>query len=147
MKNFYTFLVFAGISLPLSASVPVPEGIRNPFEIPDPTGFKSSLGTSAGAKSERSAVEAAKAAAFDKVKEKLYSLPLRGIVSEMHKGASGGDTTVLLGPYTLRTGSTLPASDFEIKGLIRVTSVSPEKIVVKVSIELETKEITIPLAR
>lgn len=144
MKKTLIFLCSVGIVLPLCASVPVPESIRNPFEIPDPTGFKSALGSAAGAKGDRSAAEAARLAAFEKVKEKLYSLPLRGIVSEMKKT---GDTTILLGPYTLRNGSTLPASDFEIKGLIRVTSVSPEKIVVKVSIALETKEITIPLSR
>lgn len=146
MIKKFAFLFIAGIALPLGASVPVPENISNPFEIPDPTGFRtnSKLG---GASNERTSAEAARSAAFDKVKEKLFSMPVRGIISDMHKGLGKGDTTVLLGSYTLKNGSTLPSSDFEIKGIIRVASISSDKIVIKVSIELETKEITIPLAR
>jgi hypothetical protein len=145
MMKTFTFLILTGIVLPLSASVPVPDNIPNPFEIPDPTGFK--LNAKGGASSEKNSAEAARGASFDKVKERLFSLPVKGIVSHVNRSTGVGDTTVLLGPYTLRNGSAIPASDFEIKGIIRVASVSSDKIVVRVSIELETKEITIPLAR
>ena len=147
MMKPFTFLILTGIVLPLSASasVPVPDNILNPFEIPDPVGFKQNL--KGGASTDKNSAEAVRSASFDKIKERLFSLPVKGIVSHVNRSTGVGDTTVLLGPYTLRNGSALPASDFEIKGIIRVASVSSDKIVVKVSIELETKEITIPLAR
>jgi hypothetical protein len=147
MIKHITFLLLAGVALPLSASVPVPENLPNPFEIPDPTGFRVNAKGGGSGSVERSAAEAARGAAFDKIKDKLFSLPVRGIISDMNRGTGKGNTTVLLGSYTLRKGSELPPSDFEIKGIIKVASVSSDKIVIKVSIELETKEITIPLAR
>lgn len=147
IKQLISITLVAGLGLQLSASIPIPSDLRNPFEVPDPAGFK--IAAKLAATSSKNAADSASAvreAAFTRVRDKLYSMPLRGIVSRM-KSSSDGEVTVLLGAYTIKTGSELPASDFDIKGIVKVTSVTTEKIIVKVSIELETKDITISLAR
>jgi hypothetical protein len=139
----YALLACAGLGLHLDASVPVPNDLHNPFEVPDPAGFKMAK-SNASSKTDNATVS--REAAFGRVKDKLYSLPVRGIISNM-KNAASGDVTVLLGEYTIRSGTDLPMADFDIKGIIKIASVTPTEIVVNVSIDLETRKMTIPLAR
>jgi hypothetical protein len=144
MKIIPAILLAAAFALPAGASVQVPLEIRNPFEVPDPVGFKT-MNTQAKDKTDSAAL--AKETAFAKVKEKLYALPVRGIVSHM-KNANSGSVTILLGAYTVNEGTNLPPQDFELnKGIIRATSVTLDRIVFKVSIGLDTRDIVIPLAR
>ena len=141
-KYISAILIAFLTALPLSASVLVPQDLRNPFEVPDPAGFKIQKAASSRSDSNTSDRDAA----FKKVESQLLGLQLRGIVSNMHN-ASSGDVTVLLGGYTVKNGSEFPAADFGIKGLIKVISVTTSDIKVTVSIELETRTITIPLVR
>jgi len=144
MTKFPVIAAAAGFALTLGATVPVPQDLRNPFEVADPGRIMQNA-TPAKEKVDNAAI--AREAAFAKVREKLYSLPVLGVVSRM-KNSSGGNVTVLLGSYTIMEGTNLPPSDFELnKGILKVTSVTLDRIVIKVSIELETRDITIPLAR
>lgn len=145
MTKLSAIVAVLGFALGLDASVQVPQDIRNPFEVPDPTiGFKTA---SSAAKPVDTAAQE-RAAAFAKVQEKLYSLPVRGIITRM-KNASSGGVTVLLGNYTIFEGMPdIPSAEFDIpKGIIRVVQVTPERIVFKVSIGLESKDISLPIAR
>ncbi|MBN1403118.1 MAG: hypothetical protein JW942_01450 [Opitutales bacterium] len=143
MTKTIAIMFVLGLGLPLGASVRVPSDIRNPFEVPDPIDFRDN----ASDKLAKNAVDPAIAARekkFADIRDKLIALPVKGIAADYRKP---DNATVLVGPYTLKSGMDIPASDFDFKGLIRVASVTPTEIVVNVSIELETRKITIPLAR
>jgi hypothetical protein len=144
IRKYVTAISIAVLTgMPLCASVTVPQDLRNPFEVPDPAGFKIQK-QAASAKADASA--AGREAAFEKVRKQLLDLPIKGIVSNMRNSASG-EVTVLLGEYTVRPGYDFPAVDFGVKGLIKVISVTTSEIKVNVSIDLEAKTITIPLDR
>lgn len=142
-KTFALFIALA-LSAPLCASLPIPTNLRNPFEFPDTTAA-SKLDAS-GRRNAKNDKEAAREAAFKSVEDQLFSMPVRGIVTNM-KDAASGQVTILFGEYTIRNETQLPAADFKINGTILVSSVSTTRIVFKVTIDLDSKEITIPLAR
>jgi len=147
MTKLLATLFVLGFGLSLGASVKVPDDLRNPFEVPDPIGFDA-LRKNADARSAKAVDPAvsAREKAFSSIRDKLLSLDVKGIAANF-RNPDVASTTVLLGPYTLKSGMTLPPSDFDFKGIIRIVSISPTEIVVNVSIELETRKMTIPLAR
>jgi hypothetical protein len=141
-KPILAVLIALAATLPLHASVTVPQDLRNPFEIPDPAGFKVQKNSNP----KMDMANANRDAAFERIKRALLDLPVNGVVSNMRNTASS-EVMVLLGKYTVRPGFEFPPSDFGIKGLIKVTSVSISEIRISVSIELETRPITLPLVR
>ncbi len=144
MKKAIYIVLLCGVALQLEASIPVPAGLRNPFEVPDPTALKSETAKATPAKKAVDPAVEAREKQFAQVREKLLSLKVKGIAAD-YRNPDG--TTVLIGSYTVKTGMELPASDFSFPGLIRIVSVTPTEIVVNVSIELETRKMTIPLVR
>jgi len=141
-KHTTAFLIVFAATMPLCASVTVPQDLRNPFEVPDPAGFRVQKTTNTKAE----LVNASHDASFERIRKQLSDLPVNGIVSNM-RNSSSGEVMVLLGRHTVRTGYEFPPGDFGIKGLIKVTSVTTSEIKISVSIELETRSITIPLVR
>ena len=143
IKSYASALLLTlGLVLPLGASVPVPNDLHNPFEVPDPMGPRQ---IKTATKATDSAT-VSRETAFGRVRDRLMSLPVRCIISSMRNSAYG-EVTVLIGNYTAKSGMDLPASDFDIKGIIRIASVTPTEIVLNVSIDLETRKMTIPLVR
>lgn len=134
----------------VGASLEVPADLRNPFEVADPTRIMepTAVKTATTAKPDSEGPDpatTARLAAFAKINAKLRELPVKGIVASKR---NDGDGTVLLGSYIIRREMSLPASDFDVaNAIIRVASVDAREMTVLVTVDFETKKMTIPLSR
>lgn len=130
----------------LDAAVPVPEDLRNPFQPANPTGFT----TPQQIERERpnrptvNPEEEQLNQQFLAVANKLRSLPLRGIISSPQNPNAN---SALLGTHIFQRDVEIDSRNFGFTGIIRVVSVDAARIIVNISIGLESREIILPLQR
>lgn len=127
----------------LGGSIPVPQDLRNPFEPPDPRTTNPAPKTANPQQSAAAVAADTREATFSQVQAKLRALPVRGVVANLD---APGNSTALVGPYIIKRNTSLPPSDFGVSNaFIKIVSVDPDEMVVLITIDLETKKVTIPL--
>jgi hypothetical protein len=135
-------IIFLFFATSIQAAIEVPSDLRNPFEKVDPTGFRNTKFAIEASDGKATPEMLARGNAFNAVFNKLKRLAIRGVIENK---VDPDNSTVLMDRYVVKRDISLNSADFDFSGVIKVVSANPSRVVFSVAIDLETRELVIPI--